>query len=145
MLSKDWSRLVKTAGQGVFSLVVIMVVAGAPLLAQRTPNNVHRWSATRSSMLVTRSNARSVSLTDGRVLITGGISDDVWLSSAEFYGADGGFSAAPAMMEARSDHACSVLPDGDVIVAGGRTAGGMTNSTEIFDRKLNAWRPGPSM
>ena len=139
------SRFVKAAPKSLLAALVILLAAGAVTLAQRNPHDSSRWPATRGTMLSARSNACSVLLADGRVLISGGVSGDLWLSSTEFYNAGGRFSHAPEMTEPRSDHACAALPDGNVLVAGGRNRGGMTNSTEILDLKANAWRPGPPL
>src|SRR5206468_447289 len=43
------------------------------------------------------------------------------------------------------DHACGMLPDGSVLVAGGRTGQGATNSTEILELHATGWKAGPPM
>ena len=126
-------HVTKAPSKSLLAALVILLAAGVVTFAQRIPTDARRWPATRGSMLAARSNACSVLLPDGRVLITGGVSDRVSLSSAEFFETDGRFSPAPDMVEARSDHACAVMPDGNVLVAGGRNGRGVTNATEIFD------------
>jgi hypothetical protein len=45
----------------------------------------------------------------------------------------------------RTSAAVVVLDDGDIMIIGGTTPDGPTKSTEIFDMKVGAWRPGPVM
>ena len=138
-------QFVRVPQKSLLTALMILLAAGAVTLAQRNLHDSRRWPATRGTMLSARSNACSVLLPDGRVLISNGVSGNLWLSSAEFYTANGRFTPAPEMTEPRSDHACAALPDGSVLVAGGRNRGGMTNSTEILDLKANAWKQGPPL
>src|SRR4051794_13982969 len=110
-----------------FPFVVSLFLAASTLWGQRS-TDVQHWTATRGSLLAERSNACSVLLSDGRAMIIGGVAGDVTLASAEFFETDGRFTAAPAMMDPRSDHACAVLPDGNVMVAGGRKGGALLNA-----------------
>jgi hypothetical protein len=62
----------------------------------------------------------------------------------------GPFTPAAPMNEARVLHACAVLPDGRVLVAGGVTnvlfvAGLPLRSAEVYDPGADAWRPTGSM
>src|SRR6478672_3026089 len=138
-------RLLRVPNKSLPMALVICLAAGVVTLAQRNSDPPSRWPMTRSKLLAARSNACSVLLPDGRVLISGGVSGNRWLSSAEYYQPNGSFSQAPEMTGARSDHACTVLPDGNVLVAGGRNGIGMTNATEILDVQANIWKAGPPM
>ena len=85
-------------------------------------------------------------LQDGRVLVTGGLvhaagTCQVQTAAAEIYDpATGTFGSVAPMTSARNGHVSARLPDGRVLVAGGRTAGRMwTASTEIFDPATQSW------
>jgi len=45
----------------------------------------------------------------------------------------------------RTSAAVVVLHDGDIMIIGGTTPDGPTKSSEVFDMKVGAWRPGPVM
>lgn len=45
------------------------------------------------------------------------------------------------MQEARTGHTAVVLKDGRVLVAGGTTSSGITNTAEIYDAAANSWTP----
>lgn len=74
-------------------------------------------------------------LPDGRVLITGGVSNGPVLDTAELYDpATGLFSPAGHMTTTRYGHLAAVLGDGDVLIAGGfDDAGSTLKSAELFD------------
>ena len=112
------------------ALLLVCITAFFMQGARPVPT-VNSWAQVLSPMATGRSNACTVILPDGNLLITGGIGADGTLSSAEFFSPDGRFHAAPPMLEARSSHACAMLADGTVLVAGGRTSGGaVTNAVE---------------
>jgi hypothetical protein len=94
-------------------------------------------------------------LPDGRVLVAGGAGDIVTadgvraavpLDSAEIYDPQtDSWSDAPPMAAARTLHTATLLPDGDVLVAGGGGDGsGDLRSAELYDPAANSWSPtGP--
>jgi MYXO-CTERM domain-containing protein len=94
-----------------------------------------------------RFDACAVRLRDGRVLVAGGI--DGWMAwitvpEAEVYDpATNAWSSAGALAEPRFEHACVLLGDGRVLVAGGK--GGTGSSTlsihdaELYDPATNTW------
>ncbi len=84
--------------------------------------------APAAPMRIARARHASVVLADGRVLVSGGASDEyVDTASAEIYDpAANTWTLAGHMLEARSDHTMSLLKDGRVLIAGG-------HSLEIFD------------
>lgn len=88
-------------------------------------------------------------LSDGRVLIVGGVDPSTYqpLASAELYRpADEDFVATQAMASARAGHAAVTLLDGRVLVTGG-SSDGFTPlaSTEIYDPVTDRFAPGPNM
>ena len=85
-------------------------------------------------------------LQDGRVLVTGGLvhapgTCQAPTAAAEIYDpATGTFGSVGPMTFARNGHVAARLPDGRVLVAGGRSAGrAWTASTEIFDPATKTW------
>jgi len=84
------------------------------------------WAST-GSMNTARSHARAVVLSNGSVLVMGGCVNDclsATTSSAELYNPNTGtFSATGSMLQARSDFGVTLLANGQVLVAGGSTAG----------------------
>lgn len=94
------------------------------------------------TMTSARENHTATLLPDGRVLITGGVSNDVVLDTAELYDpTTGEFSAAGNMTTTRYGHLAAVLGDGDVLIAGGfDDAGASLASAEIFDDKGGTFR-----
>jgi len=92
------------------------------------------WTPT-GDMLVGRSHHTATLLTDGRVLVAGGMgSDERMLSSAELYDPrTGTWSVTGSMIAPRSDHTATLLSDGRVLVAS--SAG----QAELFDPKTGAW------
>lgn len=88
-------------------------------------------------------------LDDGRVLAAGGGIEGGpgWTStaSAEIYDpASGVWSLLPPMSVARVHHTATLLPNGEVLIAGGATtyygeAGSVTASAEIFNPHSNSW------
>jgi WD40 repeat protein len=94
------------------------------------------------SMSVARSGATVVRLQDGRVLVAGGATFTQyvnWLSSAEVYDFRTGTFAATGNLPVEADGASGVLlPDGRVLIAGGRivttsTASGNTKATNLAE------------
>ena len=94
------------------------------------------WVAT-APLLEARHSSCAVRLTDGRILVTGGVGVSGDLASTEFYLPEGSFVPGPPMNSLRSSHTCTLLNDGRVLVAGGDTDG--TGSAEVFDPIAGAW------
>jgi N-acetylneuraminic acid mutarotase len=131
----------------VFALLILiaLAVAGRPHLAAADSSG--SWTAV-GSMTSARYIAQATLLTDGRVLVTGGLGADstTTLASAELYdpGTDS-WSAAGTMTTPRSRHVAVRLADGRVLVAGGRLAGNSLNSAELYDPATNRWSATGSM
>jgi N-acetylneuraminic acid mutarotase len=95
-------------------------------------------------------------LPDGKVLVVGGLSATgntiAPVNSAEIFSADGmrgAWAMANSPATARADHAATILPDGKVLITGGRggpgVAGAALNSTEIYDPNARTWSAGIAM
>ena len=94
-------------------------------------------------------------LQDGRVLASGGGIEGApgWAATASaeiFDPAIGEWTITAAMSVARANATATLLPDGEVLVAGGEntfeaSSGSVTATAEIFSPRLNGWRPAGSM
>ena len=89
-----------------------------------------------AAMSTARANAGVAALKDGRILVTGGISagGDI-LSSAEVYDSfSNSWSVVPSpLIEPRTGHIALLLGDGRVVLAGGESGRGISQSIEVFD------------
>lgn len=101
-----------------------------------------------------RDAAASVSLPDGRTLLIGGWDDgqadgEECLTSVLVLAADGSeWSELPPMAGRRASAAAALLPDGRVLVAGGRSAAGAESAVktvELWDPATQAWSALPDM
>jgi hypothetical protein len=97
------------------------------------------------SMATTRTHATATLLTDGRVLIAGGVGgihgERIPLASAELYEpTTGAFTTTGPMSGARSRATATLLFDGHVLLVGGSTA-----SADLYDPVAGTSRPAGSM
>ncbi len=112
--------------------------------------------ATTGDMAAARAGASAVLLYDGRVLVTGGLTEitrttddgpitvtNATASAERFSPAGGGFLDTPPMQFARASHTSTLLPDGRVLVVGGVGPDGIAiSSVEIYDPSTNSWSAG---
>jgi len=88
-------------------------------------------------------------LSDGRVLIVGGLDQTgAFVADSEIFdpaSATGPTLSAPPLGTARADHTATLLANGRVLVVGGRSADGTLASTEIFDPAAGTFSSGPSL
>ncbi len=85
-------------------------------------------------------------LTDGRVLVVGGIGSSMSLGSAELYNpATGTWSATGSLNVGRYEHTATLLRDGRVLVAGGDGDSGANPTAEIYDPATGTWTPTGSL
>ncbi len=107
-----------------------------------------RWSLT-GSMTTGRWDHRAARLTDGRVLVAGGIAGDSTsdvVSSAEVYDPTlGQWAATGSMRTARVNHTMTLLGDGRVLVTGGSDGTAIVATAEIYDPDLGTWSPVDDM
>ncbi len=101
------------------------------------------WTSTSNSMNTARSEAKAVILSDGRVLIVGGMrTNTVALASTEIFDmATMSFvSSTPTMDSSRWTSGVVALSDGTVLVIGGSNNGGTTyDSLLLFDPTNNSF------
>jgi hypothetical protein len=130
-------------------MIALAIVLGAltpVLFVNANPARVTTGSWMQiAATAAARSGACAATLSDGRVLITGGVGTAGALNSAEIVGLDGSFSSAAPMSAVRSIHTCTTLADGRVLVAGGANDAGVISQAEIYDPGANAWRSAGDM
>jgi hypothetical protein len=115
--------------------------AGSPGVA------VGSWSAL-APMAAPRAYHAATLLSDGRVLVAGGLSQGAIVASAEIYDPAGGtWSAAGEMTQPRAFASATLLLDGTVLVAGGVTslAGDLLSTSELYDPASGTWTRGADM
>jgi len=137
----------------------VLVVGGNPgsefdplATAELYDPTTGRWTAT-ASMAVPRSWHTATLLADGRVLVVGGGSEvrraeGAYLSAtAELYDpSTGRWTSTDTMTEARFGHTATLLPDGNVLVAGGDPGDGtIARSAELYDARSGRWTATGSM
>src|SRR5262249_9867469 len=104
--------------------------AGLTLATAETYNpQLNTWSPA-ASMATARSLAGVVRLSDGRVMVAGGINDSGLIATVEIYNpATNTWSSAASMSVARYAFGLAVLPGGRVLAAGGTD---VSPGAEIF-------------
>jgi N-acetylneuraminic acid mutarotase len=114
------------------------------------------WTAT-GSMGTPRQSHTATLLPNGQVLVAGGCSIDnvsnecVPIATAELYNpATGAWTTTESMSVSRSDHTATLLPNGQVLVAGGcaaivNSACIYTASAELYNPATGAWTATGSM
>ena len=122
------------------------------ILAEIYDPNADDWRIV--SGLRARSRPKAVVLLDGRVLVVGAAinegKDRSWgkTTSAEIFDpSTGAWTPTGDMVGSRLYfYALTLLPDGRVLVSGGKPLRGSTlSTTEIYDPDTNTWTPGPDM
>lgn len=109
-----------------------------------------KWSLT-SGMTTARSGHGAVLLPSGEVLVAGGINSSAGpcgtLASAELFNpATGTWSPTGSMTSGRYDFVLTLLPNGEVLAAGGTNCGGGgLTSAELYNPTTRTWTPTGSM
>jgi hypothetical protein len=124
---------------GVDSYASGNILASAELFDPATS----AWTTT-GSMAAARQQLAAVVLTNGKVLVTGGLGPGgAVVGSAELYNpATGSWSPAGSLSVARFAHSATLLKTGQVLVTGGCTVSACSAPTavsELFDPTTNTW------
>jgi large repetitive protein len=124
----------------------LVASTSAPALAQASGT----WALT-GSMKGAREGQTATLLSNGQVLVAGGIDRSATLASAELYDpATGKWSATGSMHTARASQTATLLPDGQVLVAGGFNepvpgAFSYLSSAELYNPATGKWTVTSSM
>lgn len=145
MMRGNAYRFVKGGLAATSKLIGLMIMAATVAIAGTSGT----WSTT-GSLNVPRYEHTATLLFNGEVLVTGGLNEAGYLSSAELYNpATGKWSLTGSMTAPRSGHDAVLLPNGEVLVAGGLNADlgqcGTLASAELFNPATGAWTPTGSM
>lgn len=150
-------RLLHSAARLADGSVLVAGGIADPVLDPGAPArlSVERWRPDANSVQALaplpspRLLAAAVPLADGGLLLIGGEDEQGQVLNAvtrwQPDGAAGRWQALAPLKAARSRFGVARLPDGRVIVAGGRGASGVLSSTEIYDPATDTWTPGPSL
>lgn len=121
--------------------------------AAPNPDSVHPYLNCLSPALqmnVARAAHTATLLSDGRVLIAGGFREEgtseISIASAELFDpATQTFTLLSDMNEPRNGHTATLLPNGQVLIAGGWGRNGRTSTAEIFDPQTGRFEYTGSM
>jgi len=117
---------------------------------------IYKTFSTLRSIRTARFNHTATLLPDGKVLVAGGVEDfnSLPLNTSVIYDPSGDSGAGtwtegPNMGTGRTEHTATLLPNGKVLVAGGRRLGGafvgLLNTTEIYDPSAGTWTASDDM
>jgi WD40 repeat protein len=131
---------VTPAKHGIQSISAITLLM---LCASTSPATAGVWNTT-GAMGLARSRHTATVLPDERVLVAGGLTGSLanlgTTRAAELYDpVTGTWSFTGTMTTARSRHTAILLPDGNVLVAGGRDGNLATAAAELFDVSVGVW------
>jgi N-acetylneuraminic acid mutarotase len=101
-----------------------------------------KWTAT-NAMSTERGNHTATLLHNGQVLVAGGwdgVITNLGLSSVELYDPSAGtWAITNSMNVGRQNHTATLLPNGKVLITGGSSNSGITNSAELYDPAGGTW------
>jgi hypothetical protein len=127
-----------------FTVSLALCALMVPDLLSQENTGANQWVRS-ADMLVARTDACSVALADGRVLVAGGSTPAGALNVVELYRTDGTFTMAASLLERRAGAACVGLPDGRVLVTGGSDGISPLSGAEVFDPERNTWTSAGNM
>jgi hypothetical protein len=117
--------------------------------AAPAPHNSFAPVSQTATMVHARYDAASARLASGRFLIAGGGNGNTFLASTELYNPSTNSFLNPnpaTLTTARANETATLLPNGKVLIAGGRDASGTPlASTELYDPSTNSVAAGPFM
>ncbi|HEY1239110.1 MAG TPA: Ig-like domain repeat protein, partial [Bryobacteraceae bacterium] len=122
---------------------MLLVVAGRAN-AQNASGSIEQWRWS-GELSLPRANACAALLSDGRILVAGGVSGGAPTAVTDMYDGSGRFTVAGSMLQPRENTACVTLTDGHVLVSGGNDAASSLRTTEMYDPATDSWSPGPVM
>ncbi len=102
--------------------------------------NTGQWTPT-GTMTVPRQQHAATLLSDGRVLVTGGVSIDPPYTAELYDPTTGQWSSTGDMTGSRYFHTSTLLNDGRVLVVGGSSSGPTTATAELYDPNTESWTP----
>ena len=106
------------------------------------------WSAT-GGLSAARLGHTTTLLPSGKVLVAGGSNGTTYQNSTQLYNPATGTwavtsnvatTATTTLTLARASHTAGLLTNGKVLVAGGTSAGGVTETAELFDPATGLWQ-----
>jgi hypothetical protein len=122
---------------------VLSLQSIAVVLADAQTADLH-WTPT-GDLNTPRSAHTATLLPSGKVLVAGGVGPNRCsppISDAELYDpASGTWSTTGSLNTARFNHTATLLPNGEVLVAGGYTPQVALDSAELYDPATEMWRP----
>src|SRR5439155_26800054 len=130
------------------NLLMVLLVLGVPIGTKLILLNVRAATSQQvlatDAMSVARHDHTATLLTNGTVLIAGGLdASNAVVASAEVYDpSTNGFSSVGDMRAARVGHTATLLSDSRVLVAGGADDSGPLRSIDIYDpvaRSFSDW------
>ena len=122
-------KVLVAGGSQTFTNFRATIQSSAELFDPATGN----WTAT-APMAGPRVYHIAVLLTNGLVLVAGGLNTYADLSSAELYdSASGTWSPAASMIITRQSHSAALLPNGQVLAIGGLVNSSPVASAELYD------------
>jgi hypothetical protein len=124
----------------VVFLLLVLTAGQTPKAAAQSPGT---FTAT-ANMITPRAGHTATLLTNGKVLITGGVNGNQVLASAELYDPRiGTFTATGNMTTRRNGHTATLLPDGRVLIACGANSNtgayAALTSAELYDPRVGTF------